>query len=94
MENDPEGIEVFSETVTHELEHWNILEENWKDGICLSDDADKDGYNDIWELQYNFNPFVNESYSFGPGTKGYDYEELRCRTKQKIFTKKIRLFHL
>lgn len=68
--------------MAHELEHWNIFEENWKEGICLSDDADKDGYNDIWELQNNFNPFVNESYLLGPGTKGYDYEELRCRTKQ------------
>ena len=49
---DPEnvkGISAFAETFFHELEHWKIFYENWKDGYQSDLDLDNDGYNDEWE---------------------------------------------
>ena len=43
------GIGVFSTNFYHELEHWKIFYENWKDGYQTDLDLDNDGYNDEWE---------------------------------------------
>ncbi len=89
---DPEGIEVLSETFFHELEHYKIMYENWKDGYDTDLDSDLDGYNDEWEVEiakssdYKFDKNVNDSYQI-KYSAGYNYEESRCRTIQKNYTK-------
>ena len=66
--------------------------ENWKDGYDTDLDSDLDGYNDEWEVEiakssdYKFDKNVNDSYQI-KYSAGYNYEESRCRTIQKNYTK-------
>jgi len=92
---DPEGIEVLSETVFHELEHYKIMYENWKDGYDTDLDSDLDGYNDAWEntiskdlkKEDKFELGKDDGYALGIESAGYKYEESRCRALQKNYTK-------
>ena len=90
------GISVFAETYFHELEHWQIFYENWKDGYQSDLDLDKDGYNDEWEVQnfvenkWEFKPNQDDSYNpnykdYTNDTAGTYFEEQRCSDVQKLF---------
>lgn len=100
------GISVFAETYFHELEHWKIFYENWKDGYQSDLDLDNDGYNDEWEDQNKSNEFPFNTKNDGklPSDKydpnytdyknasvGTRYEEERCREIQKLHTNDMHL---
>jgi len=86
---------VFSTNFYHELEHWKIFYENWKDGYQTDLDLDNDGYNDEWEKmiakssKYQFSPDKDDTYKSNYGSNWTDdgwgtwYEEDRCYEKEK-----------
>jgi hypothetical protein len=86
------AIEGFVAVIYHEMEHWKIFDEFWKDGYDNLLDLDGDFFPDAWEM-------ANEIYGFKVGIADiynttYDtynlhlagasamYQEVMCRLKE------------